>query len=720
MHLKNVLPDAELVLQRLKGGGVTGFSESEIDRMRATFMRHRVPDSQDVHKDDLSNILKHLGYMHVDDAMVAQMAMEVSDYATMEFGDFGNFMSKYAKFEHEKFKEVFNSYDEDGNGVLDGEEIIKFLASLGYTPLRSTVKEAMDLVDLDRSGTLEFEEVVLLMHLYRHSEGFSRDEVSELSHIFQNEDKVKRPGDIEETVPAERLASLLTKFFGPAYADTARKLGAELLARTNAGDSDDEEDQALGLHFSEALVWARRLRDQEFEGYREAFDKFDQDGDSLISQSELKELLVVLGFTLFQPALDEMILQAKVRGDWHDMGSDQTLDYDAFVHFMRLVHETEGFMEHEMEEIRQTFVKFDEDKSKDIDAVELNDMLHYLGYSTKIDEVQRLLGRMDYDPSSTLDFREFVRFMRLHREGELRVTKDAFEKHKNENSVLTEVSARIALRELASADQMALGRQVASQGTATSSSGIDFEALPIGGPLDFEAFVTWAEHCRNQRVVELRKRAGFSEAEINRFQKLFEAHDTSGTGDLNTDEVTRLLINLGFPLRTVEEQQAVVQQLDEARKTAAERGIEGAAEGKISLWVVVQLLRSLYRRDDKQTMNKVTRAAQQCRFQASEVTEFQEVFMSWCDHDSRYADDSVDPETGETVDDSKALSKSSLLRLLRSLGLKIEGKDRSILDSKVMELAEDSKVDFADFLRLMRWMMDTNYCNISRAVSGAV
>merc|ERR1740121_1746801 len=105
----------------------------------------------------------------------------------------------------------------------------------------------------------------------------------------------------------------------------------------------------------------------------------------------------------------------------------------------------------------------------------------------------------------------------------------------------------------------------------------------------------------------------------------------------------------------------------------------------IGFWVVVQLLRGLYRRDDKQTMDKVSRAAQQSRFQATEVAEFQEVFMSWCDHDSRYADDSVDPDAGEVIDENcKTLSKSSLLRLLRSLGLKIEGKDRTALDAKVL------------------------------------
>ena len=38
------------------------------------------------------------------------------------------------------------------------------------------------------------------------------------------------------------------------------------------------------------------------------------------------------------------------------------------------------------EEIQSCFDKFDEDQSGDMDVIELTDLLHYMGHTTKMDE----------------------------------------------------------------------------------------------------------------------------------------------------------------------------------------------------------------------------------------------------------------------------------------------------------------------------------------------
>jgi len=654
----------------------------------------------------------------------------------MDEGDFYEFMGRYGKYEHAQFKEVFDAFDEDGNGELDKEEILKFLTHLGYTPLRSTIKEVMHLVDLNGDGTLQFEEVVLLMHLYRNSEGFSQGEVQRFTTVFEEEQRrmmaftAQAPAANDATddmVPAARLTTLLTKFFGPAHASKAATLAKELVERSRSMDEAGGGGPPLGLSVSEALVWARRLRDKEFESFRQAFTEADSSGDGIVDFDELKQLCAKLGFTLTDAAIDAMIEKAKERGEWHVLANDHELDYDAFVHFMRVLHERDGFTDAEMEEITATFVQFDEDGSKDIDVIELNDMLHHLGFTTHIDEVLVLLSRLDYNSSRSLSFRDFVRFMRLHREGQMRTVKDKFNQRKGRDGVMDEDTTRSALAELAAGEQAALMHPEHSKLLDRDfpfNEAIKMRAFVIEAPVTYEKFVAYAEEVRNRRVQELRKRAGFTDVEITRFERLFEEHDLTRTGFLNGEEVTRLVITLGFQLKTVEDQKKIVAQLNSAKKVAADQGL-CFEDGKVDFWVVVQLLRGLYRLDDKKTLIKVTRAAEQSNFQAQEVAEFQEVFLNWYQRDqSRYAG-GHEPSQGEGPRDQegeeiKALSKSSLLRLLRSLGLKIEGPSRFDFDKKLAELSEHplSKIDFADFMRLMRWMLDTNFCNIGKVACG--
>ncbi|CAJ1329911.1 unnamed protein product, partial [Effrenium voratum] len=94
------------------------------------------------------------------------------------------------------------------------------------------VKEALNLVDWDRNGLLDFEEVVLLMHCYRHTEGFTLDELQTLTAIYSDVvDQVARRREGMNLLPAEMLGDVLVQFFGPAQAQKARFMQQECIAR---------------------------------------------------------------------------------------------------------------------------------------------------------------------------------------------------------------------------------------------------------------------------------------------------------------------------------------------------------------------------------------------------------------------------------------------------------------------------------------------------------
>lgn len=237
----------------------------------------------------------------------------------------------------------------------------------------------------------------------------------------------------------------------------------------------------------------------------------------------------------------------------------------------------------------------------------------------------------------------------------------------------------------------------------------------------FDGFVAVVDRIREVRVQYLRKRAGFSDGEIRRFEKFFQAYDTKKTGFLEMQSVTKLLGDLGVKVRSREEQEEVVKQIEHARTAAADRGAckLAPAGSPVNFWVVVQLLREIRKRDDRHTLNKTAKAAAQARFSNQEVEQFREVFMNTWEKDQFFeAEDNNEQANEEEGDDDKRqLTKTSLRRLLRALGLNMENNERIKLDAKIETFGKADRVDFADFLTLMRWMMDTNFGGISQAAA---
>merc|ERR1712178_563037 len=78
----------------------------------------------------------------------------------------------------------------------------------------------------------------------------------------------------------------------------------------------------------------------------------------------------------------------------------------------------------------------------------------------------------------------------------------------------------------------------------------------------------------------------------------------------------------------------------------------------------------------------------------------------------------------ESEPDMKEISKDGMRRLLRQLGCNLSAHQREELEGKIAELDQLNHhgiphVDFASFLRLMRWMLDNNFADINKAAAKA-
>ena len=62
-----------------------------------------------------------------------------------------------------EFREAFQAFDKDGNGSISTKELGTVMRSLGQNLSEAEIKQMIDIVDEDKSGTIDFKEFLNLM-----------------------------------------------------------------------------------------------------------------------------------------------------------------------------------------------------------------------------------------------------------------------------------------------------------------------------------------------------------------------------------------------------------------------------------------------------------------------------------------------------------------------------------------------------------------------------
>jgi len=266
--------------------------------------------------------------------------------------------------------------------------------------------------------------------------------------------------------------------------------------------------------------------------------------------------------------------------------------------------------------------------------------------------------------------------------------------------------------------------------------------------IDFDDFVTVTDKSRTA-VREIRKRAaGFGEEDIKHFRELFSTYDGDKNGCIERKEMIRLIEDLHLPIENVEDQKIILEKFDAARAAArhcgiAEDEIGKMGEASIKFWPLVHMIRMFNKADDTVVMTREGDAIAEVKFAPKDVLDFREIFAYW----SGIADDSrFSPEIGVAFTDEDAtnskrqkglstmeivgrpkngaedsaaktqwLSGDGVRRVLRCLGLKLTQELNANLFTKLQtfDLDNRGRLDFPDFLRLMKWMLSTNFADIN-------
>merc|ERR1712100_724429 len=108
---------------------------------------------------------------------------------------------------------MFDEFDTSDSGCLCMDELMQLVSALGVTPMKDALSEAMEIVDCDDGGELDFDEFVLFMGVFRVTEGFARQEVELFEDVFDRL-AVKVGADAWE-VKEHRLGDAMVYIFGP-------------------------------------------------------------------------------------------------------------------------------------------------------------------------------------------------------------------------------------------------------------------------------------------------------------------------------------------------------------------------------------------------------------------------------------------------------------------------------------------------------------------------
>mmetsp|Transcript_127731 Transcript_127731/g.355458 ORF Transcript_127731/g.355458 Transcript_127731/m.355458 type:complete len:842 (-) Transcript_127731:212-2737(-) len=699
------LPDLAELLAR---GGDDGFSEAYVARVQAAFKRFQVPDSADCHVGDLCGLLQYLGHLIAKEETILPLIREVTTYDYLDIDEFLRFMERYLPWEREQYHEVFRSFDEDGSGSISIVELKALLNHLGFIPIRSMIREALLTVDSDQNGTLDFEELVLFLAVYRRAEGFMRSEVAELRRIFNRFSK-QSGGTPGKLLTAECLSDALVQVFGLHVSETTEKLSEQLkngqgLQKSSLASVADSGKSEC-LTFAEFLIFARKTREATLEnlkgtykglvvqsqgnqgaavvggGAREQADEFrkaDEDGDGTVSDWELRKALQSIGYTPLQEVIDQVLEDVNNK-------QDRNLDFNDFFDFMLIYRQREGFKREEVQEMKQLFERFDGDDSGEVSAMELNELFRHLGYRVTMDQVHLFVAQVDENQSNCLDFREYLKLMQLHREAELKKIANAFAEHKDAatNTVPTSQLPRV-LKDLSHEPPKGALKQY------NGSKGLDFDAL-----------VGLVDLCRADLVARERKKAGFTDTRIAELREAYNKYDKDKSGEIDTKELLDILTQFGWNPKTQKEQQELMKKLQTAKDRAKEAGAESApTEGVIDFWTFVQLSRMLETEKEEQEEELMGRLMKELNFTQKEVDDFRQIYMN----KKHEIAEEVKTTAGE---EPEGLPRDDVRRLVRSLGISLIGENKAKLEAKLKELGctERQPLDFPGFLQLMRWLM---------------
>eukprot|EP00933_Yihiella_yeosuensis_P017783 TRINITY_DN14795_c0_g1_i2.p1 TRINITY_DN14795_c0_g1~~TRINITY_DN14795_c0_g1_i2.p1 ORF type:complete len:166 (-),score=33.56 TRINITY_DN14795_c0_g1_i2:103-600(-) len=159
-----------------------------------------------------------------------------------------------------------------------------------------------------------------------------------------------------------------------------------------------------------------------------------------------------------------------------------------------------------------------------------------------------------------------------------------------------------------------------------------------------------------------------------------------------------------------------MQSLELAREKAREAGTETVGAPLIDLPTFVQLTRIKQTRQESEEESAFDKLLNELDFSMFEADQFRQIFSQW----TTFLNEGATAGAAMAIVKRDTLTKDQVVRMVRFLGISLL-QGRMIVLLKALEplLCLDKTLDFPNFLRLMRWMIDTNFGGIAKTSTSA-
>jgi len=750
-------PDFGLVVERFHWDG-PGLSEKELRKAEEQFHVYKTEGQGDVHLDRLYELLTSLFYMTIDEAVIKKLVKEITPFSALEKQELYDFLRKYTQYERDYIRKVFQEFDEDGSGELNTNEVQAVLEAIGCSPFRGTLQRLIEAVDVDHSQTLDFNEFLSLLLVYRQTDGFSHKEVRQLYRTFCRF-AVEDPQGTKK-VPEHRLTAALIFEFGAQAAELARRLASSTTSKImKTGRSPWKlaaasirpalsEERGTGLTFRQFTAWSRRMKEAEIAEYVRQFKKFDQSGDGVLDRAEVKTLLAEMGYTPMRSNVDDLFEAV-------DTDEDNTINLEEYLDVMDYFKKWDGFTGDQAEELQNLFNRY-KDSNGEVSSIQILDIFRSRGVNVSLRKIQQLVAKVDVDGTHSVDFKEFLRLMRLQRESELTDAKEAFFLTLQE-TLPAEEFAKIEDSESLTIRPEDLMIPVHILNIQTDSRELKRLAPKYteDGKVDFDNLVGLIDELRRLRLAESRKQASYSEEEIRDFRRAFDEFDVDHSDAIDRDEMGALLKPLGLELKTKDDQKRLMNLLNAARASAAESGVDAVQCGKMNTAVVrfpvfVHMCRLLQREKEAKALAEEEAEAARLGFTEPQIKKLHSSFCLWAAQTDEEAGEK-DEEAKHEKDILKAFNElatlpvDSFCEFLKQMNSRLSDTDLEHLRKLLAALrdvqaqgdaallhevaslpmtndpdgvihAEPREVGFPLFVRCLRWMISNDFSDSQEVI----
>lgn len=309
--------------------------------------------------------------------------------------------------------EMFEEFDEDGNGVIDKNEYFRLSCKLFPNQERSREQSdaEVDAIDINGDGVISPEE------FYQHCRMcLSADQGTFEQALRRHQDVLMDLSKPNAFAEADAEAKLLVR-----YGIQGSALIDKILP-----DQSRDDDGAIRPHgvrgqsepSSSATKPVLKLEDhseQVLEAYfHRLFALADHDKSGVLEHDEVKELLSASGFAIDQNSIEEIISNA-------DLNHDGVIDYVEFMPMMLNIIRSRGVpqrlnvTDYTRDQLvayfEALFHEFDRDANGVLDTHEVETLLKHTGFQFTPAEIARVMKNADTNADGLIDLDEFVPMM---------------------------------------------------------------------------------------------------------------------------------------------------------------------------------------------------------------------------------------------------------------------------------------------------------------------